>query len=784
MDESQDPSKSLIETPAEDFSPLVGAAKTKAAGLLGVVVALRDTFSQLGVARSAQVLLKMNHRGGFDCPSCAWPDPDDRRALAEFCENGAKAVADEATRKRVGPEFFAEHSIVELSQQSDFELGKHGRLTHPMVKRRGATHYTPISWSDAFAMVAKELNALADPNEAAFYTSGRTSNEAAFLYQLFTRLLGTNNLPDCSNMCHESSGLGLSQAIGVGKGTVKLDDFYEADCILIAGQNPGTNHPRMLSALQKAARNGCKIISINPLREAGLVGFMNPQEVGGMLGQVTPIASLFLPVRINGDVALVKGLMKLILAAHDAGRPVLDQDFIAQHTSGFKEFEEDLRLASWDEIVAESGCSRALLEEAAEIIMGAKKMIACWAMGLTQHKNGVGNVQTYTNLLMLGGHLGRKGAGVCPVRGHSNVQGDRTMGIFERMPEWFMDKLGQEFSFTPPREHGLDTVNTIRAMHDGRVKVFLGMGGNFLVATPDTALVAAGMRKCRLTVHVSTKPNRSHLVTGEEALILPCLGRTEIDTQASGEQFVTVEDSMGVVHASRGNLKPGSEFLKSEIDIVAGLAEATFAAQPAKAKLVDWRALTDNYDLIRDRIEHVIPGFDNYNARVKEKEFYLPNAVRDERVFNTSDKKAHFTVHPLAKTLLPEGRYLLMTIRSHDQFNTTVYGLNDRYRGITHGRRVLLMNVEDMQARGLKSGDHVDLTSHYEGQTRRAAHFFAVPYEIPRQCVASYYPEANVLVPVDATADGSNQPAYKSVQISLEPSVALAIGAPHREAST
>jgi molybdopterin-dependent oxidoreductase alpha subunit len=522
----------------------------------------------------------------------------------------------------------------------------------------------------------------------------------------------------------------------------------------------------MLTALQIAARKGCKIIAINPLREAGLVAFMNPQEVGGMLGYATPLAKLHLPVRINGDVALVKGLIKEILAAADNGREVIDRDFIQQYTKDFEIFKKDIETASWDEICLESGISREHIHEAAEIIMGSKRMIACWAMGLTQHKNGVANVQMFMNLLLLGGHIGREGAGVCPVRGHSNVQGDRTMGIYEQMPEAFLAALDKEFGIESPRKHGVDVVDTIRNMKAGKIKVFIGMGGNFLTATPDTEVVAEGLRQCKLTVHVSTKPNRSHLITGEEALILPCLGRTEIDRQNGVEQFVTVEDSMGVVHSSHGNLSPGSEHLRSEVSIIAGMAKATLPAE--QRDRVEWDKLVANYDLIRDHIEHVIPGFENFNARVKKGEFYLPNAARDKRVFHTESEKALFTVHPIAVTHVANGRYLLMNIRSHDQFNTTIYGLNDRYRGITHGRRVVMMNKQDILEQGYATGDLVDITSHHNGQTRFAPAFFVVPYDIPRKCIATYYPETNVLVPVDSFAEGSHQPAYKSVEVSLE----------------
>jgi molybdopterin-dependent oxidoreductase alpha subunit len=754
--------KPLINTPPETAAPAIETPKEKAAGFPGVFHALEDAISEMGVARSVHTLSKLNQRGGFDCPSCAWPDPDDRRSLTEFCENGAKAVADEATRKHLGPDFFARHSIEELSHWSDFELGKAGRFTQPLVKRACSTHYEEISWDEAFSLIARELNALASPNEASFYTSGRTSNEAAFLYQLFARIYGTNNLPDCSNMCHESSGYGLGESLGVGKGTVKVEDLEHADVILIVGQNPGTNHPRMLTTLQRAVRNGAKIIAINPLREAGLTAFMNPQEVGGMLGFATPLASLHLPVRVNGDVALVKGLVKEM---HELGIGV-NRDFIAEHTIGFDEFLADVIATSWHDITGESGITREEIRAAATMIANAGSVIACWAMGLTQHKNGVANIQMIANLLLLGGNFGRRGAGACPVRGHSNVQGDRTMGIFDKMPEWFHAALDREFGFRSPREHGLDAVGTIEAMRDGRVKVFVGLGGNFLAATPDTAAVAQGLRRCRLTVQISTKPNRSHLVTGELALVLPCLGRTERDESGGVEQFVTVENSMGVVHASKGNLRPGSEHLRSEPAIIAGLAKALFRGT-AKERIADWASFEANYDRIRDRIERVVPGFERFNERVRAGEFYLPNAVRDELKFNNPEKKARFIVHPIARTRPPAGRFVMTTIRSHDQFNTTIYGLNDRYRGVKHGRRVILMNPDDMRAAGLAAGEAVDLTSHHKGVERFSPRFFVVPYQIPRQCVATYYPEANSLVPLESFAEGSRTPSYKSVEISL-----------------
>ncbi len=734
-----------------------------AAGIPAVLHAMQHALGNMGPLRAAHTLIAVNQTDGFDCPGCAWPDPE-HRATAEFCENGAKAVAEEATTKRILPEFFAQYSLAELSRESDHWLGQQGRLTHPMVLLEGSDHYEPISWDGAFSLLADELNRLASPDEAIFYTSGRTSNEAAFLYQLFVRQFGTNNLPDCSNMCHESSGTALGEVLGVGKGTVSLEDFDHADAIFILGQNPGTNHPRMLSTLEAAARRGARIVSINPLEEVALVRFRHPQHPLDVLGAGTPIATLHLPVRVNGDVAAMQGIMKAMLEEEER-RPdqVFDHEFLRQHTSGFDEFLAHLRATSWPAITASSGLTQEAMERAASIAVASRRIIACWAMGLTQHENAVANIQQVTNFLLLGGHIGRPGAGVCPVRGHSNVQGDRTMGIFEKMPDAFLDRLGEEFHFSPPRRHGYDTVDSIRAMHEGRAHVFLGMGGNFLSATPDTQYTAEALRRCRLTAHVSTKLNRSHLITGRQALILPCLGRTEIDLQAGGPQFVTVEDSMSMVHASRGNLAPASEHLRSECAIVAGIARATLGARSTVA----WDALIADYGGIRDAISRVVDGCENYNTRVRAPGgFRLPNAARERR-FLTATGKARFTVHPMPAFALAPGQLLMMTIRSHDQFNTTIYGLDDRYRGIHNGRRVIFLNTEDMQQLGIEAGQHVDITSHFRGEKRIARKFTAVPYKIPRRCAATYFPEANVLVPISAVAEKSNTPASKSVVISL-----------------
>ena len=732
-----------------------------AGGLPAIVAAVKSLSAETGLIRGARTMLKVNQVGGIDCPGCAWPEPDQHRSHFEFCENGAKHIADEATTKRVTPEFFQQWSVADLNLQSDRWLGAQGRITHPMLLSRGATHYEQISWDTAFELLADELNALNYPDQAIFYTSGRTSNEAAFLYQLFVRQFGTNNLPDCSNMCHESSGSALSETIGIGKGTVTLEDFDRAEAIFVIGQNPGTNHPRMLSALEHAKRNGCKLVHINPLPEVGMSRFKHPQHVLGMLGSGTELADLFLQVRINGDVALLKGISKAVLAQNG----VLDRDFIARYTSGFEEFAFALNTVSWNEIVLQSGVSQEQIERAAEIFIKSERTIFCWAMGLTQHRNAVANIQEIVNLMLLRGQVGKPGAGLCPVRGHSNVQGDRTMGIWERPTDAFLDRLGDEFEFEPPRNHGFDTVRAIHAMHEGQGRVFFALGGNFLSATPDTEFTAAALRRCRLTAHVSTKLNRSHLITGERALILPCLGRTEIDVQTAGPQFVTTENSMGVVQMSSGSLEPASPELLSEPQIVARLARATLEDRTT----VDWEALASDYDRVRAHIEHVVPGFENYNTRVREPGgFYLPNSARD-RVFNTASGKAMFTIHALPNHNLAPDQYLMMTIRSHDQFNTSVYSENDRYRGISDNRRVVFLNREDIAAAGLGERQVVDLVSHFEGEERIAKKFSIVPYDIPPRCAATYFPEANVLVPVRYVAEKSNTPVSKSVVISIRP---------------
>lgn len=739
-----------------------------AGGIPSIIATTKTAWTEMGMVRGVRTLLKVNQKDGFDCPGCAWPEPDDERSHAEFCENGAKHVADEATTKRVTPEFFRKWSVADLADKSDYWIGKQGRITHPMLLQRNATHYEPIAWDAAFALIASELNSLNTPDDAIFYTSGRTSNEAAFLYQLFVRQFGTNNLPDCSNMCHESSGSALGETIGVGKGTVTLEDFNLAQAIFVIGQNPGTNHPRMLSALENAKRHGCKLVHINPLPEVGMTRFKHPQDVLGWFGAGTTLADLFLQVRINGDVALLKGIMKAVLA-EDGKRthPVLDQEFINTYTTGFDEFAAALRKVDWDEIVEQGGVSREQVEAAARIFIESERTIFCWAMGLTQHKNAVSNIQEIVNLMLLRGQIGKPGAGLCPVRGHSNVQGDRTMGIWERPTDVFLDRLGAEFNFEPPRRHGYDTVNAIQAMHGGQARLFFALGGNFLSATPDTEYTAAALRRCSLTAHVSTKLNRGHLITGEQALILPCLGRTETDMQRNGPQFVTTENSMAVVQASRGFLAPTSDDLLSEPAIVARLATATFAD---RANL-DWQEMIADYDRIRDHIARVVPGFDDYNARVRRPGgFHLPSPVA-ERIFKTPSGRAVFTVHDLPRHDLKPDQFLMMTMRSHDQFNTSIYGLDDRYRGIYNGRRVVFLNRDDIDAANLSAGQTVDLISHFEGEERIAHRFVVVPYSIPRRCAATYFPETNVLVAVRNVADKSNTPVSKSVVISIRPTL-------------
>ncbi|MBA5687039.1 FdhF/YdeP family oxidoreductase [Rugamonas apoptosis] len=738
-----------------------------------------NLFRERVSAGNLNTLLSQNQPDGFDCPGCAWPDRA-HTSTFEFCENGAKAVAAEATSKRVRPDFFARHTVTQLMEQSDYQLEQHGRLTDPMVYDSASDKYVPIAWDDAFGLIARHLNALDTPDQAAFYTSGRASNEAAFLYQLFVRMYGTNNFPDCSNMCHEATSRGLPHTVGIGKGTVTLDDFELADAILIFGQNPATNHPRMMGELRECARRGAAVVSINPLKERGLERFQDPQSPGEMLlNSATRISSMFVQPRLSGDFALVKAIAKRVLELDDealaAGRcRILDTDFIASHTVGFHAFARDLRSESWHLLLEESGVEREQIERLARLYVNSERVIACWGMGLTQHQNSVATIQMLSNLMMMRGNIGRPGAGLCPVRGHSNVQGNRTVGIEEQPGAGFLDRLGQVFSFEPPRRHGLDVVSTIAAMIDGRVKVFVGLGGNFASATPDTPLTWQGLRQCALTVHVATKLNRSHLVHGRDALILPTLGRTEVDLQQGVAQGVTVEDSMSMVHISFGINQPASPALLSEIAIVARMAHATLGDAS-----VDWLGRAANYALIRDDIEQVFDDFHDYNARVaKPGGFHLKVASR-LREWATDSEKAQFIVNAIvrdtpihrARALHGERLLTLMSTRSHDQYNTTIYGLDDRYRGVFGLRRVVFIHRDDLRMLGMRAGDRVDITSVWDdGVERRADGFLLVEYDIPRGCVAAYYPETNPLVPLASVAVGAGTPTSKSIPVLLHPS--------------
>lgn len=752
-------------TPTEFENGKFSEPKTVAAGIPAVFSAVRHLLDEMDPVRATKVMFELNQKGGVDCPGCAWPDPDGKRSsLGEYCENGAKAIAEEATTKGLDSRFFQENSIDDLASQTDYWIGKRGRILQPVILEEGANHYQPITWDNAFNLIANELNALPSPDDAVFYTSGRTSNEAAFMYQLFVRMFGTNNLPDCSNMCHESSGVALSETVGIGKGSVTLDDFNEAEVILVIGQNPGTNHPRMLSALKKAKLRGAKIITINLLPEAGIIKFKDPQSVSDVMGGGVSLTDLFLQVRINGDVPLMKAILKRLLELErKSPGSVFDQAFIESKTAGYQDLCDDLDRYHFSNLCEESGVQQAEVEAAVNLLANTDKIIACWAMGLTQHKNGIDNIQEVVNLLLAKGSIGKPGTGTCPVRGHSNVQGDRTMGIWEKPKPEFLDKLGEHFNFKPPREHGLDVVDSIKRMHENSGMVFIAMGGNFLSATPDTSYTAEALRNCMLTVHVSTKLNRSHLVTGKRALILPSLGRSDEDIQASGRQFVSVENSMGVVHSSTGKLKPLSKELLSEPAIIAGIAKATL-----KQNHVDWSAMVDDYDRIRDHIEAVIPGFEDYNKRVRQPSgFYLPNNARNGS-FEPIGGRAKFTINELPDNALKSGELLMSTVRTHDQFNTTIYGMNDRYRGVFNERRVVLMNAQDISNQRLNKGDVVDLISNYKNVERRAPRFLVIPYSVPQGCAITYFPEANILIPIDSVAHKSNTPTSKLVKIKLE----------------
>ncbi|MET9505824.1 FdhF/YdeP family oxidoreductase [Streptomyces sp. NPDC006622] len=754
-----EPNEALTVTPPKKW----------AAGVPAVVHAMEYSLRETSPRNAGHTLLTMNQVGGVDCPGCAWADPTPgHRHRNEYCENGAKHINDEATTRRVTADFFRTHSVAELGRRSDAWLNQQGRLTEPMVKRPGSDHYQPISWNDALDLLASELTSLDSPDEAVFYTSGRASNEAAFVLQLFARALGTNNLPDCSNLCHESSGYALHETLGTGKGTVSLDDLHHADLIFVVGQNPGSNHPRQLSALEQAKLNGARVIAVNPLPEAGLLRFKNPQKFRGVIGQGVQIADRFLHIRNGGDLALFQGINRLLLEAEDA-RPgeVLARDFIESDTQGFEEFAEHARTIAWKDILAATGLTREEIEQVRDEVLRSDRVIVCWAMGITQHKHAVPTVREIVNFLLLRGNVGRAGTGACPVRGHSNVQGDRTMGIWEQMPDDFLDALQQEFGFDPPRAHGLDSVNSIKAMREGRVTFFLGLAGNFVRAAPDSEVTEEAMRSCRTTVHISTKLNRSHTVCGETALILPTLGRTERDIQADGEQFVTVENSMSEVHTSRGRLQPASPLLLSEVAILCRLARRTLGEGTAD---IPWKRFEEDYGAIRESISRVVPGLHDFNRRVtRPGGIQLPNPV-NEGVYHNDVGKAVFTRNAWEMLHAPEGHLLLQTLRSHDQWNTVPYTSNDRYRGIHGSRRVVLVNPQDISGLGLAEGQCVDLVSVWEDDAeRRAEGFRVVPYPTTRGCAAAYYPETNVLVPLGSVADKSNQPTSKGIVVRLEP---------------
>ena len=751
-------------TGIEEFTNIkLGDPVRDAAGMLGVKEALKHGFKEMGVLRSMGALLKMNQKDGFDCPSCAWPDPENRSPVAEYCENGAKALADEATTAKADKNLFKKWSVAELSQLSDYELNKFGRLTEPLVLKPGSNHYEPISWQGAYDLIAKHLKELNAPDEAIFYTSGRSSNEAAFLYGTFARALGTNNLPDCSNMCHESSGVALGETLGIGKGSTVLEDLYEAEVILIAGQNPGTNHPRMMSALEKCKNNGGKVISINPLEESGLVNFKNPQHLSGTIGSGVQMADLHLPVKINQDIPLMKLILKKLATLDSIDHQVFDHAFIEKYTSGYQSFMNDLAQYDEEDLLERCGVSEASINKAVAMLRKSKKIIVCWAMGLTQHKNGVENIREFVNLLLLKGALGKPGAGTCPVRGHSNVQGDRSVGIQHFVDEAMNDRIKKHMAFEPPAHKGWDVVESIQAMHKGKAKAFFCLGGNFLMAASDTQYTAEAIEQCELTVQISTKLNRTHLVTGKTALILPTLGRSEKDMNGDTKRYFTVENSMGKVSQSKGILKPATGNLRSEPQIIAEMANTFFDNHP-----LDWKRLGEDYDLIREYIDKVAKGFEDTSKRSEGHGFYLPNNVRNLDFSMLPEGKAQLTVNKLPEHTLASDEFMLMTMRSHDQFNTTIYGLDDRYRGVYNERRVVFINKEDMKDLGLQKLDVVNLTSTYDGVVRTARKFLIVPYNIPKGNIAAYFPETNVLVPYNHYADRSNTPISKSVKVRIE----------------
>jgi len=713
--------------------------------------------------KTSKTLLSLNQVNGVDCPGCAWPDPDENeRSMNEYCENGVKAIAFETTKKRASRELFKEKTVSELNELDVFTITNQGRLTEPFYYNKQTDKYEAISWQKAFYTVGKHLKELDKPDDAIFYTSGRTSNEAAFLYQLMGRMIGTNNFPDCSNMCHESSGVGMGESVGIGKGTVSLEDFHKAELIIIFGQNPGTNHPRMLSELQKANKRGAKIVSINPLKEAGLVSFVHPQDVGQMItNKPSSISTNYYQVKMGSDMALIQAIIKYILENHSI---TLDLDFIQNHTAGFEEYKKEILEKDWKDLVSQTSLKEEEIIEIAELYVESDKTICCWAMGLTQHEHGVTTIEEVMNLLLLKGNIGKEGAGACPVRGHSNVQGDRTVGISEAPKEEFLQKIDSVFNFKSPRSHGYDVVHAIKAMHKEKNKVFIGLGGNFADAAPDTKMTYEALRSCDLTVHISTHLNKSHLICGKEALILPCLGRTELDIQQHGVQSVTVEDSMSMVHSSKGKNIPITRDLKSEPAIIAGIANAALGNEK-----VDFIDLVSDYGKIREKIEEVLPSFVSYNEAIENPGgFELYNSAKN-RVWETPSKKANFIINETPNLNLEDNHLSLMTMRSHDQFNTTVYDTNDRYRGIENKRRIIFLNEKDINKLGFKNGDFVNIQSHSKDKIKREVlNFEIVSYDIKEGCAGAYFPEATPLVSIEHFDKKSFTPSYKFIDITLE----------------
>ncbi len=752
----------------KDAATLIGLEhdepKTFTGGMDAVLSALSFLYKETGISRSRKIISNFNQVGGFDCPGCAWPNPDKNRSHFGFCENGAKNVSAEATTRVITPEFFLKWPVQDLLLTPDYWLEQQGRLTEPMFLDENATHYKPISWDHAFRVIADELKALDHPDEAVFYASGRTSNEAAFLYQLFARALGTNNLPSSANLCHEPSGKAMTMSLGFGKSSVTLDDFQKADAIFIFGHNPGSNHPRMLSTLQSAVRKGCRIVAVNPMQEASFLGFADPQQPGSYFGKQTALAHLYLQPKINGDMALVRGMVKATLEEENRVGGILDYGFIREFSSGFEQYKQCVINTPWDVIVSACGIEKSQITESARIYYNAKNVITCWCLGIVHHRNAIETIREIINLHLLRGNIGKPGAGVCPVRGHSNIQGMRTSGDGENLPVSFLEALEKQSSIEVPRIPGMSVIPAIKSMATGKTKVLISLGGNLASSVPDTPFAEKALRSCRLTVMISTKLNRSHIITGMKALILPCLSRTEEDIHNGVKQVVTIEDALGKIGVSQGCLPPASPKLKSEVSIIAGMAEAALDDHQE----IEWQRFGNDYQYIRSTISQTIPALrDLDKIKTSEQGFYLENPLR-RRVFNTNDGKAHFSNNSLEMVIPGNGELLLMTIRSHDQFNTSIFGLNDRYRGIINERRVLFMNSEDMVQRNIDPEQMVDITSNYDNKLRKLEGYYAIPHPIRQGCVAAYFPETNMLISIDNTCRECETPAYKSVRVQVQ----------------